>query len=61
MGFCQPEETERFLGLVPAWEKAMTDSGILPLARRDLTLPKRQPPGGYVPPELPLRHIPTPF
>jgi len=149
MGFCQPEETERFLGLVPAWEKAMTDSGILllkywlevspgeqtrrlesrikdprkiwklsgmdlksysrwydysrardamfaatdtawapwyvadaddkkrarlniishllsqvpykPLAHRDITLPRRQPPGGYVPPELPLRHIPTPF
>ena len=29
MGFCTPEETERFLGLVPAWEKAMTDSGIV--------------------------------
>src|SRR5215471_8298583 len=29
MGFCTPEETERFLALVPAWEKAMTDSGIL--------------------------------
>ena len=29
MGFCQPEETERFLELVPAWEKAMADSGIL--------------------------------
>jgi polyphosphate kinase len=29
MGFCQPEETERFLGLVPGVEKAMTDSGIL--------------------------------
>jgi Polyphosphate kinase 2 (PPK2) len=140
---------ERFLGLVPAWEKAMTDSGIVllkywlevspeeqtrrlesriddprkvwklsamdlksysrwydysrardamfaatdtawapwyiagaddkkrgrlniishllsqvpykPLAHRDITLPKRQPPGGYVQPDLPLRHIPTPF
>jgi polyphosphate kinase len=149
MGFCQPEETERFLGLVPAWEKAMTDSGILllkywlevspdeqtrrlenrindprkiwklspmdlksyrrwydysrardamfaatdtawapwyiadaddkkrarlniishllsqipykPLPHRDITLPKRQPPGGYVQPDLPLRRIPTPF
>jgi polyphosphate kinase 2 len=149
MGFCQPEETERFLQLAPAWEKAMTDSGILllkywlevspgeqtrrlesriddprkiwklsamdlksysrwydysrardamfaatdtawapwyiadaddkkrarlniishllsqvpykPLAHRDTKLPKRQPPSGYVEPDLPLRHIPTPF
>jgi polyphosphate kinase 2 len=29
MGFCTPEETERFLDLVPAFEKAMVDSGIL--------------------------------
>jgi polyphosphate kinase 2 len=29
MGFCRPEETDRFLGLVPGWEKAMADSGIL--------------------------------
>ncbi|MGN6173560.1 MAG: polyphosphate kinase 2, partial [Streptosporangiaceae bacterium] len=29
MGFCTPEESDRFLGLVPAFEKAMTDSGIL--------------------------------
>jgi polyphosphate kinase len=29
MGFCKPEETERFLALVPGFEKAMTDSGIL--------------------------------
>jgi polyphosphate kinase 2 (PPK2 family) len=29
MGFCTPQETSRFLQLVPAWEKAMTDSGIL--------------------------------
>src|SRR6516225_2585474 len=29
MGFCKPEEAERFLELVPAWEKAMVDSGIL--------------------------------
>ena len=149
MGFCQPEETERFLELAPAWEKAMADSGILllkywlevgpgeqtrrlesrindprkvwklspmdlksysrwydysrardamfaatdtawapwyiadaddkkrarlniishllsqvpykPLAHRDITLPKRQPSRGYVQPDLPLRHIPTPF
>ena len=29
MGFCKPEETERFLALVPAWEKTMVDSKIL--------------------------------
>ena len=29
MGFCRPEETERFLQLAPAWENAMIDSGIL--------------------------------
>src|SRR5215475_10530631 len=29
MGFCKPEEAERFLGLVPLMEKAMVDSGIL--------------------------------
>ena len=29
MGFCKPEEAQRFLELVPAFEKAMTDSGIL--------------------------------
>jgi polyphosphate kinase 2 len=149
MGFCTPEETDRFLALVPAWEKAMTESGIVllkywlevspeeqtrrlegrihdprkiwklsdmdlksysrwydysrardamlaasdtawapwyiadaddkkrarlniihhllsqvpykPLALRDITLPRRQRPGGYTEPDLPLRHIPTPF
>ena len=147
MGFCTPEETERFLGLVPAVEKAMADTGILllkywlevsaseqtlrlesrihdprkiwklsdldlksysrwydysrardamfaatdtawapwyiahtddkkrgrlniishllsqvpykPLTPRDITLPKRQRPGGYTEPDLPLRHIPA--
>jgi polyphosphate kinase 2 len=29
MGFCRPEETDRFLEVVPPWEKAMADSGIL--------------------------------
>ena len=29
MGFCTPEETERFLALAPGVEKAMVDSGIL--------------------------------
>ncbi|HEV7189374.1 MAG TPA: polyphosphate kinase 2 [Blastococcus sp.] len=29
MGFCRPEETERFLQMVPAFERAMVDSGIL--------------------------------
>ena len=149
MGFCAPEETERFLQLAPGFEKAMTDSGILllkywlevspgeqtqrlqrrindprktwklsamdlksysrwydysrardamfaatdtswapwyiadandkkrarlniishllnrvpykPLAHRDITLPKRQQPGDYLPPDLPLRRIPAPF
>jgi polyphosphate kinase len=148
MGFCTPEQTERFLELVPATEKAMGDSGILllkywlevsadeqtrrlesrihdprkiwklsdldlkscsrwydysrardamfaatdtawapwyiartddkrgrlniishllsqvpykPLDHRDITLPKRQSAGGYAEPDLPLRHIPTPF
>jgi len=149
MGFCTPEETERFLELVPGVEKAMVDNGILllkywlevspdeqtrrlesrindprkiwklsdmdlksysrwydysrardamfaasdtawapwyvaytddkkrgrlniishllsqvpykPLAHPDITLPKRQRPGGYVEPDLPLRYIPTPF
>ena len=149
MGFCTPDETERFLQLVPAFEKAMTDSGILllkywlevspgeqtrrlqsrmddprkiwklspmdlksysrwydysrardamfaasdtawapwyvahsddkmrarlniishllsqvpykPPAHRDIKLPRRQPPGRYREPDLPLRYIPTPF
>ena len=29
MGFCEPQESERFLELVPQWEQAMTNSGIL--------------------------------
>jgi polyphosphate kinase len=149
MGFCKPEETDRFLQLTPLVEKTMVDSGILllkywlevgpkeqtrrlerrindprklwklsdmdlksyrrwddysrardamfvatdtawapwyvartddkqrgrlnlishllsqvpytPLAPNDVKLPKRQPAHGYVEPELPLRHIPTPF
>jgi polyphosphate kinase len=32
-----------------------------PLDHRDIKLPKRQRPGGYVEPDLPLRHIPEPF
>ena len=32
-----------------------------PHAARDLELPKRQAADGYVEPDLPLRHIPTPF
>jgi polyphosphate kinase len=32
-----------------------------PLANNDVKLPKRQRPGGYVEPGLPLRYIPTPF
>jgi polyphosphate kinase 2 len=149
MGFCTPEETERFLQLAPGVEKAMVDSGILllkywlevgsdeqtrrlesrindprkiwklsdmdlksysrwydysrardamfaatdtawapwyiahtddkrrgrlniishllsqipyePLDPRDVRLPERQGADGYVEPDLPLRHIPTPF
>jgi polyphosphate kinase len=29
MGFCTPEETQRFLELAPSFERAMVDSGIL--------------------------------
>ena len=29
MGFCTPTETERFLEVVPQWERAMVDSGIV--------------------------------
>jgi len=149
MGFCTPEETERFLELTPGVEKAMADNGILllkywlevsadeqtrrlksrmhdarkiwklsdmdlksysrwydysrardamfaatdtawapwyvahtddkkrgrlniishllsqvpykPIPERDITLPKRQRPGGYTEPNLPLHYIPTPF
>jgi polyphosphate kinase 2 len=32
-----------------------------PLALPDVTLPKRQSPGDYIEPDLPLRYIPTPF
>ena len=32
-----------------------------PLAHQNVKLPRRQPPGGYVEPDLPLRHIPSPF
>jgi polyphosphate kinase 2 (PPK2 family) len=32
-----------------------------PLEHRDITLPKRQKPGGYRQPDLPLRYIPAPF
>ena len=32
-----------------------------PLPARDIALPKRQSAGRYVDPNLPLRHIPTPF
>ncbi len=149
MGFCAPEETQKFLDLVPAVEQAMIDSGIIlikywlevsadeqtrrlesrirdgrkvwkltamdlksysrwydysrardamlaatdtawapwhiantddkkrgrlniishllsqvpyePLEDRHVELPRRQQPGGYRDPGLPLRHIPTPF
>jgi polyphosphate kinase len=146
MGFCTPEQTERFLQLTPAVERAMVDSGIIlikywlevgadeqtrrlesrmddprkvwkltamdlrsysrwfdysrardamlaatdsawapwwvahtddkkrgrlniithllsqipyePLPTRDVTLPRRQKPGGYAEPDLPVRYVP---
>jgi polyphosphate kinase len=149
MGFCTRDQTERFLQMVPLFERAMVDSGIIlvkywlevtaeeqtrrlrgrmhdprkvwkltdmdlksysrwyeysrardamlaatdtdwapwyvadtndkkrgrlniishlltqvpyePLAPRDISLPQRQKSHGYEAPELPLRHIPTPF
>jgi polyphosphate kinase 2 len=149
MGFCTPEQTDKFLEQVPAVEKAMVESGIIlikywlevspdeqtrrlqsriddprkiwklsamdlksyshwydysrardamfeatdtawapwfvadnevkkrgrlniishllsqvpyePRPKEDLQLPKRQNPGGYVEPSLPLKRIPTPF
>ena len=149
MGFCTPEEAERFLDVVPAFEKAIVESGILllkywlevspdeqtrrlegrigdprktwklsdmdllsysrwfdysrarddmfaatdtawapwfiastddkkrgglniishllsqipyePMAKRDVTLPKRQKSGDYQPPNITPRNIPTPF
>ena len=48
MGFCKPEETERFLGLVPGMEKAMVDSGIL-LLKYWLRSARRSRPGGWSP------------
>ncbi len=32
-----------------------------PLQPRDVKLPRRQAAGKYVEPDLPLKHIPTPF
>ena len=32
-----------------------------PIPERDIKLPRRQRPGGYTEPDLPLRYIPTPF
>jgi polyphosphate kinase 2 (PPK2 family) len=32
-----------------------------PMAKRDVTLPKRQKPGDYQPPNITPRNIPTPF
>ena len=149
MGFCTPEETQKFLDMAPAVEKAMVESGIIlikywlevsaeeqtrriegrihdprkvwklsdmdllsysrwydysrardamlaatdtswapwwiantedkkrgrlniishllsripytPLPENDVELPERQEPEGYAEPDLPLRHIPTPY
>ena len=46
MGFCKPEETERFLELAPAFERAMVDSGIL-LLKYWLEVSPRSRPGGW--------------
>ena len=32
-----------------------------PFPHQDITLPRRQKPGGYTEPDLPLRHIPASF
>ncbi len=54
MGFCKPEETERFLELAPNWEKAMTDSGILlPLVYRGRRRQKARPAQHHQPPARP--------
>jgi polyphosphate kinase len=42
MGFCKPEDTERFLALAPSFEKAMVDSGILLLKYWLEVSPKEQ-------------------
>jgi hypothetical protein len=42
MGFCKPEETERFLEQAPSVEKAMVDSGILLLKYWLEVSPKEQ-------------------
>ena len=42
MGFCKPEETERFLELAPAVEKTVVDSGILLLKYWLEVSPKEQ-------------------
>jgi polyphosphate kinase 2 len=42
MGFCRPEETERFLELVPLVERTMVDSGILLLKYWLEVSPKEQ-------------------
>jgi hypothetical protein len=45
----------------PARLKARRQVPYTVLAQRDITLTKGQRPGGYAEPDLPLRHIPTPF
>jgi len=46
MGFCTPEETERFLEQAPPVEKAMVDSGILLLNTGWRSAPRNRP-GGW--------------
>ena len=57
MGFCKPEETERFLGLVPPWENAMTDSGILLLKYWLEVSPERADPAAGGPDPRPAEDL----
>ena len=57
MGFCTPEETERFLELVPAWEKAMTDSGIVLLKYWLEVSPGRADPAAGEPDQRPAEDL----
>jgi len=48
-------------GEVVIFDHLLSQVPCKPLPHRDITLPERQPPRGHVEPDLPLRHIPTPF
>jgi hypothetical protein len=57
MGFCTPEETDRFLELVPAWEKAMTEAGILLLKYWARGQPRRADPAAGKPDPRPAEDL----